>query len=202
MLRVDEVITRKEVAVVFDDRDITASLPKDAECVVLAESSSGGLLEYLHLDTLDILALPLVENSAEKIAQSVRRYSAVANVASLSVRLRLNQGQKANVWGFDLLEEPVDFGRVVDILRVYHAQYVAQYPVLTQEFISAYCLTMGGFPAFGKAMAVMHFLRTVQANPHGEALCSKKAAPVLINEGAVGLNTVDDLTVRGLMLAL
>ena len=69
MLCVDEVITRKEVAVVFDDRDVAASLPKCTECMVLPESSSSCLLKYLYLHAFDILALPLVENGAEKIAQ-------------------------------------------------------------------------------------------------------------------------------------
>jgi hypothetical protein len=51
-------------------------------------------------------------------------------------------------------------------------------------------------------MAVMHFLWTVQADPYGEALCSQKATPVLIDEGAIGLYTVDDPPLRWQMLAL
>jgi len=129
MLRVDEVVTRKEVPVVFDHRDITARLPKDTECMVLSESSSGCFLEYLHLDSLDILALPLVEDGAEKIAPSFCRYSAAAQ-AVLSVRLPLNQGQKADVGGLDLLEESVDLGGVLNVLCMYHAQNIARNPVL------------------------------------------------------------------------
>ncbi len=72
MLRVDEVVTRKEVSVVFDDRDITAGLPKDTERMLLPESSSGRLLKYLYLDPLDILALPLVKDGAEKIAPELQ----------------------------------------------------------------------------------------------------------------------------------
>jgi len=48
----------------------------------------------------------------------------------------------------------------------------------------------------------MHFLGTVQAKSDSKTLCRKKAAPVLIEEGCVGLNTVGDAPVRGLMLAL
>ena len=91
MLRVDEVITRKEVAVMFDDGDITAGLPKDTERMFLPEGSSGRLLEYLHLDPPDILALPLVEDGAEKIAQGLSRHRAVAD-AALSVRAAARPG--------------------------------------------------------------------------------------------------------------
>jgi hypothetical protein len=130
VFRVDEVITRKEVAVMFDDRDVTASLPKNTKRMLLPESSSGCLLEYLHLDSLDILALPLVEDGAEKIAQGFRRYSAVTHIASLSVRLRLDQGQKTNVRGLDLLEESVDLGGMLNVLCMHHAQYIARNLVL------------------------------------------------------------------------
>ncbi len=115
MLHVDEVITRKEVAVMFDDGNIAAGLPKDTERVFLPKGGSGRLLEYLHLDPPDILALPLVEDGAEKIAQDLSRDRAVADSA-FSVYLRLDQGQKTNVSGVDLLEEPVDFGGMPDVL--------------------------------------------------------------------------------------
>jgi hypothetical protein len=129
MLRVDEVITRKEVSVVFDNGNISASLPEDTQCVLLTEGSSGGLLEYLHFDPLDILAFPLVEDGAEKVAQSFSRHSAMGN-AALFVWVRLDKGQKAHVLGVDLLEEPVHMGGMLDVLCMHHAQYIALDPVL------------------------------------------------------------------------
>ena len=120
VLRVDEVIARKEVAVVFDDRDIAAGLPKDTESVVLPEGGSGHLLEYLHLDLFDILVLPLVEDRAEKIAKGFSRRRTMAHTA-FSASLRLNEGQEADEWGPDPFEEPVDLGGMVDVLCMYHA---------------------------------------------------------------------------------
>ncbi len=61
---------------------------------------------------------------------------------------------------------------------------------------------MGGLLVLGDAVSVMHLRGTVQAKSNSETLCRKKAAPVLIEEGSVGLNTVGDAPVRGLMLAL
>jgi hypothetical protein len=67
MFHIDEVIARKEVSVVFDNGNISTGLPKNAERMLLPESSSNCLLKYLHFDSLDILALPLVKDGAEKI---------------------------------------------------------------------------------------------------------------------------------------
>ena len=44
---------------------------------------------------------------------------------------------------------------------------------------------------------MVHLLWTVQAKPYAKALCCKKAAPVLIKEGTIGLNTVCDASVKG-----
>ena len=173
MFRVDEVITRKEVSVVFDDGNITAGLPKDTERMLLPEGRSGRLLEYLHFDPLDILALPLVEDGAEEIAPSFSRHSAVAD-AALFVWLRLDQGQKAHVLGVDLLEEPVDLGGMLDVLCMHHAQDIARDPVLPQELIPTHHLLVGGVLALGDAVSIMHLLRTVQAKPYGKALCRQE----------------------------
>ena len=201
MLNVDKVITRKEVAVVFDDRDIAASLPKDTECMILSESSSGCLLEYLYLDLFDVLALPLVEDGAEKIAQSFSRYSAVAHTA-LSILLWFNQGQKANVWGLDLFEEPVDLSRMLDVLCMHYAKYIARDLVLPQESIPTHRFLVGRVLALGDTVTIMHLLWPVEAKANGKALCRQKMAPVLIEESTVCLDAISDALVTGLMLAL
>ncbi len=136
-----------------------------------------------------------------KLPQGFSRHSAVAN-AALSVWLRLDQGQKANVLGVDLLEEPVNLGGMLDVLCMHHAQYIARDPVLPQESIPTHRFLVGGVLALGDAVPIMHLLRTVQAKAYGKALCRQKTAPVLIEESAVCLYPVGDALVRGLMLAL
>jgi hypothetical protein len=56
--------------------------------------------------------------------------------------------------------------------------------------------------ALGDAVGIMHLLRTVQAQAYGKTLSRQKMTPVLIEESTVGLHTVGDAFVRGLMLAL
>ncbi len=201
MSHVNEVITRKEVSVVFDDGNITAGLPKDTQRMLLPEGSSSRLLENLHLDPLDILRHPLVEDGAEKIAQSFSWHSAVAN-ATLSVWLGLDQGQKLHVLGLDLLEEPVNLDGVLDVPCMHHTQYIARDLVLPQESIPTHRALVGGVLALGDAVPIVYFRRPVQAQPHGEALCRQKATPILIEEGTVGLHTINDPPVRGAMLSL
>ncbi len=136
-----------------------------------------------------------------KLPQSFSRHSAVAN-AALSVWLRFDQGQKANVWGVDLLEEPVDLGGMLDVLCMHHAQYVARDLVLLQEPIPTHRFLVGGVLALGDAVPIMHLLRSVEAKAYGKALCRQKTAPVLIEESTVCLDTVGDALITGLMLAL
>jgi hypothetical protein len=79
MFSIDEVVTRKEVPVVFDDGNITASFPKDTQSMLLPEGSSGGLLEYLHFNPSNILIHPLIKDGAEENTQSFSRHGAVVH---------------------------------------------------------------------------------------------------------------------------
>jgi hypothetical protein len=164
------VITRKEVSIVFDDGNVTASLSKDAERMFLPEGGSGCFLEDLHFDPFDILARPLIEDGAEKITQSFSRHSAAADT-TLLVWLRLNQRQELDVLSLDLLEEPVNPGGILDVLCMHNAKDIARDSVLTQEFISMHRLLVGRLLALGDAVTVVHFLRAVQTEPHAKALC-------------------------------
>ena len=124
MFRVDKVITRKEVSVMFEDGNIATGLPKDAERMLLSQGRSGHLLEDLHIDALDILGFPLIENGAEKMAQSLSVHRSVAN-AALFGGLRLHQGQKFYIVSLELFEESVNLGGMVDVLGMHNTQDVA-----------------------------------------------------------------------------
>ena len=170
MFRVDEVITRKKVSIVFDDGYVPAGLPKDAKRMLLPEGGSGCFLEDLDFDPLDILAHPLIEDGAEKIPQGFSRDSAVAHPALL-VWLWFNKGQKLDGLGFDLLEEPVNLEGILDVLCVNHAKDIERDVVLAQEVIPTHRLSVGGVLAFGDAVPIMHLLRTVQTEPNKKAFC-------------------------------
>jgi hypothetical protein len=169
--------------------------------MLLPESSSNCLLKYLHFDSLDILALPLVKDGAEKIAQSFSRYSTVAD-AAYSLWLRLDEGQKANVWGLDLPEESVDLGGMLDVLCMYYAQYIAWDLVLPQETVTTHRFLVGRFLVLGDSVLIMYFLWPVEAKAYGKALFRQEMAPFLIEESPVCLDTIGNALVMRLMLAL
>ena len=61
---------------------------------------------------------------------------------------------------------------------------------------------MGGILVFRNAVLIVQCLSTIEANSDDKALFRQKAAPVLIEEGPIGLHAVDDMLVRRLMLTL
>ena len=201
MFHIDEVVARKEVSVMFDNGNISTGLPKNAERMLLPECSSGYLFEYLHLDSLDILALPLIKDGAEKIAQSFSRYRTLAD-AALSLWLRLDQGQKANVWGIDLLEEPVDLRGMLDVPCMHYAQNIAGDLVLPQEPVPTHRFLVGRILVLADSVLIMYLLWPVEAKAYGKALFRQKMAPVLIEESPVCLDTIGNALVMRLMLAL
>ena len=128
---IDEVITGKEIPVMFDDGNITAGLAKDAKRVLPAEGRVRRFLEYLHPDPLDVPSLPFIEDRAEKTAPGFGRHGEPTD-AALPVRLPLHQGQKAQVLSTDLLEEPIYLERMLNGFGMDDAEDIAQHPVLPQ----------------------------------------------------------------------
>jgi len=61
---------------------------------------------------------------------------------------------------------------------------------------------MGWSVTLGDTVPIVEFFRTVEANSDDKVFFRQKAAPVLIEEGPIGLHAVDDMLVRRLMLAL
>src|SRR6266849_2068347 len=139
MLGGDKVITGIEVTVVFDDRDISAGRPKDTQRMVLPMCRSRCLLEHLHDDPPDVLPDPLVKNGAEKRAKRLSWHRARAH-PTFCRRLPLDERNKANVLGFDLLEEAVHLEGVLDILRMHDAQDIDRDFVLSHEAIALHHL--------------------------------------------------------------
>jgi hypothetical protein len=124
MFCIDKVITRVKISVVFDDGNIPAAWTKDTQRVLLPKGRSSSLLKDLYFDLADVLAHPLIENSAQEITERFGRHGATAD-AALGIGLRLNQGQKSHVLGVELPKEPVYLQGIPDIVRVHHTEYLA-----------------------------------------------------------------------------
>jgi len=186
---------------VFDDGNIATYRSKDAQRMLLSECCSGSLLEYLHLDPPYIPTHPFIENGAQKSAPGLCRNREWAD-ANFGFRLRLDHRQEAHVWCFDLFEESVHVRGFPDIVRINHTEDIATDLVLSQEFVSAYCFLVSGIAVSGDSAAVMQYLGTVQAEPDNKALGGKKSAPLLVEEGPIGLYAVCNAPVRGFVPVL
>ena len=201
MFSIDEVIAGKEVSVMFDHGKITARLAKDTKRLLTPQGRLGNLFEYLDLDPPNVLAQPFVEDGAEKVAERFSRYAAAA-YAPIAFAFRRHKGQKPQIFGFDLFEEPVHSGGGLDVLCIHHAEDIAGDSVAAEEFVSPHRLLVGGASGLGDAVRVVHFLRAVQTEPHGKFFFRQKLAPVFIDEDAVGLNPVGYATAGGFVFSL
>jgi len=191
MFRIYEMVAREEVPVMLDDRNIAARRPEDAQRMLLPERYSGGLLENLHLDPPNVPAHPFIEDGTEKTAPGISRHCEWANVI-FSLRLRLDHGQKAHVWSFDLLEELVHLKGMPDIVRIDHAQDIGIDAVLSQELISAHCFLVSRLTTLRDTIPVVHFSRPIQTQADSKILRRQKAAPLLIKERPIGLHSIRD----------
>src|SRR5262249_26867882 len=169
--------------------------------MVLSVSWPCSLLEHLHDDPPDVLSYPLVKDGTEKRAKRLSRHRARAHTACRSW-LPLDERNKAEVLGLNLLEKAVHLEGVLDILGMHHAQEIDRDFVLSQQTIALHHLLVGRLLALGHAVHIVQCLRTVEAEPDRKIFCRKKAAPVLVEEHPIRLYAVGDASVRGLVLAL
>jgi len=108
----------------FNNRNISASLAKDAERCLLAKGAAGNLFEHLHSDPFDIQVLPLVKNGAKKIAHGFSWHTSGTDARFL-LRLWFNQGQKTYGLGSHIFKKPVNLKRVVNIFFVDDTEDIA-----------------------------------------------------------------------------
>src|SRR5438128_110447 len=167
MLGGDKVITGIEIPVVLDHRDIPTGGPKDTQRMVLAVCRSRRLLEHLHDDASDVLPYPLVKDGAEKSTKRLRRHGARAQ-PTLCRHVPLDEGNKAEILGFNFLEKAVHLEGVLDILRMHNAQEIDRDFVLAQEAIALHHLLVGRLLALSHAIRVVQRWWTVKAEPDGK----------------------------------
>ena len=201
MLCIDEMVTRVEIATVFDDGNTAARLAQDAQRMLLPKGRPGSLFKDLYLDPANVLAHPLVKDGTEKKTKRFGGHGVAAD-AALGIGLWLDQGQKGDGLRLELLEEPVHLEGNPDVVGVHHTEDFARHVVPLQELVATDCLLKGGFLVLGDAVQVVQRLRTVEADPNGKPLCRQETAPLLVEQGAVGLDAVRDAPVGRLVLML
>src|SRR5262245_17224598 len=144
--------------------------------MILSVGRACGLLEHLHDDAPDVLPYPLIKDGTEKRTKRLSRHRTRAHTTFRSW-LPLDERNKAEVLGFDLLEKAIHLEGILDILRVHHTQEIDRDFMLSQQTIALHHLLMGRFLAFGHTVRVVQCLRTVKAEPDSKIFCRKKAAP-------------------------
>ncbi len=192
------MITGIHIAIVFDDRNVTAGGAKEAQGVVLAKGGAGRFFEDLHLDLTDIFCQPQVENRAQKGAEGLRVHRALADAA----RDTFDQRQKAQVFHPDGGEESVYLQGEHDVMVINYAENINRHLMLDEVGITAHGCVMAACTLFSCAVQVMDFFRAVKAQTHRKPMFCKKAAPGVGEQGAVGLHTVGNALVRWTMLLL
>jgi hypothetical protein len=201
MALVDEMVAREKIPIVFDDGNIPAGLPENTQRMLLIKGSSGGLLKYLHLDQFDVFSLPFVEDGAEEIAPGFSRDGIGKDFAHF-VYIRFHQGDKGHILGLDLFKKPVNRERMLYILGIDHTKQIDRDLMFPEQVVPVYDLIISGAASFKDAVLIMYFLRTVQAETDGKPFGGKKAAPLFIEEGAVGLDPIGNAPIWGLVPAL
>ena len=116
--------------------------------------------------------------------------------------MRLDQRNKAEVLGADLLEEVIDVEGVLDVLRVDHAEKIDGNLMLPQQAIALHHLPVRGALVLCHAISVVQLSRTVEAEADAELLGGEKAAPLVCQQNAVGLDAVGDMLAGRTVLAL
>ena len=79
---------------------------------------------------------------------------------------------------------------------MHHAQHVGLHAVLPQHVIGLDHLAVRRLAILGVTIDVMQFARAVDAQADGESFRRKKAAPFVIEHGAVGLHAITDASAR------
>src|SRR5439155_24674522 len=117
------------------------------------------LLEHLHNDAPDVLSYPLVKDGAEKGTKRLSWHGTRAHPA-VCRHVPLDEGNKAEVLGFNFLEKAIHLEGVLDILRMHNAQTVDRDFVLAQEAIALHDLLVGRLLTLGHTVGVVQRWRT------------------------------------------
>jgi hypothetical protein len=201
VVAVDEVVARKEIAVVFEYRDLAASLAEDTQRMLLAERRSGGLLERLNHYAADIAPDPLIEDLAQERAILFRRRRMRADAAHRFQR-SLDGRQKTQIPATNFAEEAVDGEWRAHVPIVHDAEDVGSNFHSKQEIVGAHRLSVSRFAASSHPVRVVQLRRAVEAQTHAEPFTRQEATPFFVQQDSVGLDTVSHMPAGGFVLAL
>ena len=74
--------------------------------------------------------------------------------------------------------------------------------LISLDWLRAHGLLKGRSAVLGDAVAIMHLLWAIETKPNNPTLRRKKAAPVLVQEGSIGLHAIENTPTGRLMFTL
>ena len=220
VLRIDVVIAGVDIPVVFHRHGGAAGGAEDAEAAShshrVTQCDIKDLDEYL----ADILPYPFVENGGQEFSIGFW-FEAPVRDGQADFPLLIDSrgcgqieaeffrfiiGQSFHQWneldeaGTDLLEEAVDFERFLGVDPVDDCQRVEFDAVFFEQFEPVVHPFIGGIAFFIHAIGVVEFRRAVDAQADEEMVFGKEFTPFVVQQGAVGLQGVADLSATGVFL--
>jgi len=107
-----------------------------------------------------------------------------------SARDAFDQRQKTQVFRADGGKKTVHLQGEHDVVVIDYAENIDRYAMFDKAVIAAHHRVVGAQAPSGAAVQIMDFLRAVKAQAYGKAMFCQKAAPGIVQQGAVGLDAV------------
>ena len=170
----------------------------DAQRPGHADEARQRRVEHLHVDAPDIAANPLVEHRDEEAPVALGGDRALGDVGPGRDATRggqLDDGDELDVLRAEVVaQEAVDLQSVVLVRVVHGGQHVPAHPVRLEPVQPGDDAVERRLAALVDAVGVVEFARAVDRDADQEVLCGEELRPLVVDEGAVGLDRVlDDL---------
>ena len=212
ILRKDEVVATEDVSVPFDGSGVAALFCQGADARLDAHPVCQCGVEDLDEEVAHVVAHPFVEDFAEEVSPFFGRH-AHRHHASFScfrdgcqfspvgVSLQsFHDGCELDVVAVNAAEEVIEGERVFHVHVVHDSQGVPFHFELVEQFDALHDLHERRSSGAASAIAVVHLLWSVDADPDEPAFFFEKLTPFRREECSVGLDAVVDGFACGIFL--
>jgi len=198
VIRLDEVVTGIQVAIVLECQAVTASLIENTHARrTHPHPVAGGRLEGLHKHFAHVILDPLIEDLDQEAAKLLWTHRAVGDCVAyivdvVAIRVdALDDRDELDPAGADFItQELIYLPGMVAGDPVYGDQDVVLHLVLLQQPQSTHNLIKGALVTLVDAVGIVEALGPIQAEANQEIVLLEELAPLIVQEGAVGLHGV------------
>ena len=210
MLRVNEVVTGINIAIVFHYSSMTALLCHRTDARCHADPVCQSSIKELNIIVAYIIMYPLVEDGTKEVSPLLGSNGEVSHLTTLlhsgcqckpigTVYNPFNNRSKLDITTAYLLEEVIEVQWIFCIKVVDHGKGIPFHAVLVQHVDTFHHLTEGRFAGSRPSILIVKLLRSVNRDAHKKIVLLEEAAPLIIQEDAIRLNAVVNLTPTGII---